>query len=92
MALLHPPSSPRRLLPYIYFYPEHHHIQGSTIGSLTEQNLVQLGVNSPLIRRKLLRWVKEGLPEFEQYLLRQTFDDKENIAPRHQNLPQLQRN
>lgn len=39
-----------------------------------------------------MRWIKEGLPEFEQHLLRTKFDDKENIEPRHHNLPELQRN
>ena len=81
MAPVHTPTRTHPIIQYLSPYQDSFRINGSTLANLNDQHLTQLGVNNNIIKRKLLIWIKEGLPEYERHLAESSDINKENIPP-----------
>ena len=82
MARLHSPIFPSLIVQYQTPHSAAHRIHGPALTTLTEEQLILLGVTNNIIKRKFLRWIKEGFNEFTEYLEQfNAFDNKENIVP-----------
>lgn len=62
MATVRTPSQSHAFFQYPVTYLDKQHINGPALLSLNEQKLEALGVSNSIIKRKIIRWVKEGFP------------------------------
>ncbi|CAD8071645.1 unnamed protein product [Paramecium sonneborni] len=77
-------------------------VDGSCLEILTDQDLLDIGVQSPLQRKKLLQWIQIGLKEFTNYCkthikneiapkMVQTFMEVQSISSPRVEIPQQDR-
>lgn len=69
---------------YVFYHLAANKINGPSLLNLNTSQMNILGATNSIIQRKLMRWIKEGFAEFEDYLTKSNLENKENIPPLQQ--------